>query len=547
MGADSQPSFAPIAPPLWAQTFMVLAVVASASTWVYITPLYFVSGGNYSKTGGIAGAIEVVNGGGTPDYILAAIPFFLLLMLVELLLTLASRLQCAGGRYAADDAWSSLAAGVTQQMVVALVKVPLKINMIPYAWIYHNIAVPNGFHKYAPVDSWQVWVVTFVAVDWCYYWFHRSAHMLQFLWAGHGVHHQSEYYNLSTALRQSWWASISGGVFYLPMALMIHPLLYATLDGANIVYQFWVHTCMVRRLPEALEYVLMTPSHHRVHHDRRVHKNFGGFLILWDRIHGSFQDEYETVGLLQHQVAASASNGKLGQEEVMLFGSALPVQSWTEVVTQTQFWGPVSRALSRGGKGRAAIVGPGYYTTGTKRDIPPPSSSATRIRKKSELGVGGKAYVLASFLFVAVATGFIVMLFSSAPFALRAVGGGATLSALYCQGLLLDANGRTGLSAETLRCILSFALCVVLKGYGGSDMRAESRELDGGDTMSTLDDAGYMSHHYHDYHHVLSAPFMQLFLKFMAAAHAASLAALLLSPQSFLAAPPPTPTHDKTL
>ena len=284
-----------VAPPLWAQSVMGLVVVASAVSWIHITPLYFIAGAEYPEEGGFTGAIDVVTRGGTPDYILSAIPFFLILMATELVLTLVSGLQCVGGKYSIDDAWSSLAAGITQQIVVALVKVPLKINILPYAWIYYNIAVPNGFDKFAPVDKGWVWLATFIVVDLCYYWFHRSAHEIQLLWAGHGIHHQSEYYNLSTALRQSWWASLSGWIFYLPMALMIHPLLYATLDGANVVYQFWVHTCMVRRLPETLEFVLMTPSHHRVHHDRRVHKNFGGFLIIWDRIFGSFQDEYETV------------------------------------------------------------------------------------------------------------------------------------------------------------------------------------------------------------------------------------------------------------
>ena len=322
-----------MAPPLWAQSVMVLAVVASAAAWVYLTPLYFVAGAEYSEKGGLAGAIDVVKRGGMPDYILAAIPFFLILMATELTLTLLSGLECAGGRYSIDDAWSSLAAGITQQVVVALVKVPLKVNIIPYAWIYYNVAVPNGFDKLAPVDSWVVWLTTFIVVDLFYYWFHRSAHEIQLLWAGHGIHHQSEHYNLSTALRQSWWATLSGWIFYLPMAIMIHPLLYATLDGANVVYQFWVHTCMVRRLPEALELVLMTPSHHRVHHDRRVHKNFGGFLIVWDRLFGSFQDEYETVRPLKALLGKGHESNELPQEEVMLFGSASQVKSWTEVVT----------------------------------------------------------------------------------------------------------------------------------------------------------------------------------------------------------------------
>jgi len=228
---------------------------------------------------------------------------------------------------------------------------------------------------------------------------------------------------------------------------------------------------MVRRLPEPLEWVFMTPSHHRVHHDRRVHKNFGGLLIIWDRLFGSFQDEYETVRPLQAQ-SASAKGTRLPQEEVMLFGAATQVRTWTEPVTQTQFWSPIIRALGgSAGTGvggwlqglvKAAVVGPGFYTTGAKRDLKPPSSSARRIRNKSALPLAGQLYVLAAFLGIAVSTGLLVLLFASAPWPLRALGGGVTLWALYCQGLLLDARGRQGWRAEGLRAACSLALAVLL-------------------------------------------------------------------------------------
>ena len=230
MGRDSSPLFSQVEPPMWAQAGMMIAVAASAAAWVHITPLYFVAGAPCSMQGGLVGAMEVhlrsctrsrvrlcariadtltfyaqaVRAGGSPDYILAAIPFFLLLIATEIALTLLSNLPCVGGRYAIDDAWSSLTAGITQQMFVALVKVPLSINIIPYSWIYYNIGEPSGLAKYAPVDNLAVWIAVFLAVDCCYYWFHRLAHEVQLLWAGHGIHHQSEYYNLSTALRQSW-------------------------------------------------------------------------------------------------------------------------------------------------------------------------------------------------------------------------------------------------------------------------------------------------------------------------------------------------------
>lgn len=205
---------------------------------------------------------------------------------------------------------------------------------------------------------------------------------------------------------------------------------------------------------------------------------------MWDRLFGSFQDEYETVKPLK---AAASAGSTLPQEEVMLFGSATQVKSWTEPVTQTQFWSPIARALAAAEGGRslvkASVVGPGYYTTGAKRDIKAPSSTATRIRKKSELPLAGKLYVVATFLGVAVATGFLVLLFSSAPWLLRALGGAVTLSALYCQGLLLDAAGRQGWKAEVLRSggclVLSAWLLHVGAGEGKEGLQAYRTILSG--------------------------------------------------------------------
>ena len=157
----------------------------------------------------------------------------------------------------------------------------------------------------------------------------------------------------------------------------------------------------------------------------------------------------------------------------MLFGSSSKVKTWTEVVTQTQFWSPITRALSQGGVFKAARIGPGFYTTGVKRDIKPPSASATRIRKASDLPLPGKLYVVASFLGFSVATALIVMLFSSTPWPLRALGGGVALWGLFCQGLLLDADGGKGRSMEAVRCLVCMALCVVMHGSGSGKLSVD--------------------------------------------------------------------------
>ena len=341
------------------------------------------------------------------------------------------------------------------------------------------------------------------------------------------------------------WAALTGWVFYLPMALMVHPLLYTALEGANIVYQFWVHTCLVRRLPEPLEWIFMTPSHHRVHHDRRVHKNFGGFLIVWDRMFGSFQDEYQTVRPLQAQVARMKDAADLPQEEVMLFGSASRVQSWTEVVTQTQFWSPVVRAARERGVGlaKAIVIGPGFYTTTAPRDLMPPSASATRIRKQSGLALAGKLYVVATFLAVAVPAGFIVMLFASAPWLLRAVGGSLVLFTLYCQGLLLDAEQRTGLALERVRCLICAAACFALLMYGQCESLPTPerwwwarKAVEPGTVLQCGNvrvDVGVWDSEARCWER-LATGFMQRFLKYMLSVHAGCLLLTVLSPRSLL-------------
>ena len=148
-----------------------------------------------------------------------------------------------------------------------------------------------------PHAGW-VWALAFLGDDFCYYWFHRASHEVRFLWAAHENHHSSRYYNLSTALRQSWTTPLTGPVFWAPLALLgIPPVMIFTAMAVRLVYQFWLHTELTGRLGP-LEWVFNTPSHHRVHHGRNVQyldRNHGGILILWDRLFGTFEPEGEPV------------------------------------------------------------------------------------------------------------------------------------------------------------------------------------------------------------------------------------------------------------
>ncbi|MCA9684087.1 MAG: sterol desaturase family protein, partial [Myxococcales bacterium] len=147
-----------------------------------------------------------------------------------------------------------------------------------------------------PTTAWWTWVFALIALDFLYYWFHRWSHEVNFLWASHIVHHQSEEYNLTVALRQSAFQGLFSIWLYLPLALVgVPPLVYVFSSQINTIYQFWIHTRLVKRMGP-LEWVLNTPSHHRVHHGADplyLDRNYAGMLIVWDRWFGSFQEERE--------------------------------------------------------------------------------------------------------------------------------------------------------------------------------------------------------------------------------------------------------------
>ncbi|GGO66577.1 sterol desaturase family protein [Bowmanella pacifica] len=216
------------------------------------------------------------------SYVLWAIPFFFLLIGLELV---AERLRHTQ-YYRVNDAINSLSAGVLSRVTGVVHKL---IPFTVYALVYEHIAwltLP---------DSLWVWLLAFVLYDFFYYWNHRLGHEVNVLWAAHVVHHSSEEYNLTTALRQSSTGLVSW-IFYLPMAVLgITPEMMITVGSLNLIYQFWVHTRHVPKLGW-LEWIFVTPSNHRVHHAQNqlyIDRNYGGVFIVWDRLFGSFQEELD--------------------------------------------------------------------------------------------------------------------------------------------------------------------------------------------------------------------------------------------------------------
>ena len=156
-----------------------------------------------------------------------------------------------------------------------------------------------------PADEWWTYALLFFADDFAYYWFHRIHHEVRVFWASHVVHHSSQHYNLSTALRQTW-TPMTSLPFWAVLALLgFQPWMILTQQAISLIYQFWIHTERIGRLPAPVELVFNTPSHHRVHHGSNelyLDRNYGGILIVWDRMFGTFQGETERVryGLTQN-------------------------------------------------------------------------------------------------------------------------------------------------------------------------------------------------------------------------------------------------------
>jgi alkylglycerol monooxygenase len=225
------------------------------------------------------------------DLIALAVPFFLLAIVIELIVDKVR----GTGLFRANDAINSLSAGILSTTTGYFTKL---LPLIAWGFVLQNFALIDMPLEWFDLSATGIalWVTAALAWDFCYYWFHRFSHEISILWAAHAVHHQSEDYNLTTALRQTSTGFVFGWIFYLPIFLVGFPLeVIVAVNAVNLIYQFWVHTQTVHRLG-VLDYILVTPSNHRVHHaqnERYIDKNYGGMLILWDRIFGTFQDELE--------------------------------------------------------------------------------------------------------------------------------------------------------------------------------------------------------------------------------------------------------------
>lgn len=220
-----------------------------------------------------------------PPFITYAIPFFFLLMLVEAIIGYFKK----ENYFHYGDSLADLSTGILSQLSGIFLKT---VGLLGYFLVYENYR----FFDFKP-DSWFAWIFAILLWDFFYYWLHRASHEVNFFWASHVIHHHSEEYNLFVALRQTSLGGLSSWIFFIPMAFLgIDPWLYLAAGQINLIYQYWVHTKSIRSLGVVGEYLLSTPSHHRVHHavnPNYIDKNHGGIFIIWDRLFGTFRKEEE--------------------------------------------------------------------------------------------------------------------------------------------------------------------------------------------------------------------------------------------------------------
>ncbi len=302
-----------------------------------------------------------------------AIPLFLLSIVVELVVSLkgeekpnpskssprddGSRL---GRYYRINDGLNSMSLGTLQQTLHVIG--PIKsLQIVPYLYVWEHMSSPAlRFES----DSISSWIICFFLVDFAYYWYHRMGHEVNCFWAAHVAHHSSEEYNLTTALRQGAIQYSAAFLFYAPIGLLVAPEVFSVHAHLNRLFQFWIHTQAIDKMPKWFEYVFNTPSHHRVHHAANeiyIDKNYGGTLILFDRLFNTFQEERA--------------------DTPCKYGLTHNINSWNPVWANVHHWRDVWRLASQQKSWKTSLsilwVGPGWTPDGPL-PIPPADVSSPK-------------------------------------------------------------------------------------------------------------------------------------------------------------------------
>ncbi|UUY09701.1 sterol desaturase family protein [Pseudomonas sp. J452] len=395
------------------------------------------------------------------NYILYAVPVFFLLIGLELLADRWRGLRT----YRLADSLNSLSAGVLSTTSGLLTNA---IGLLTYAFAWQQLAL---FELSA--DSLWVWLLAFVFYDFCYYWLHRMGHERSILWAAHSVHHQSEEYNLSTALRQTSTGFIFGWIFYLPMAIAgVPPLVFLTVGALNLLYQFWVHT---RHIPKLgwFEWFFVSPSNHRVHHAQNpvyMDRNYGGVFILWDRLFGTFQEELD--------------------DEPVVFGVTTPLRSWNPLWANLQvyaaLWQDALRAESWWDKLRIWFMRTGWRPADVAARFPHGKPDLSQFQRfEVPLARPRQLYALLQFVLYVLGGTWLLGHDEQVPLSVLLLGCAWVTFGLYAIGTWLE-NRPWAARLELLRLLLNLPLLGLAQQLGLLAASANAWALLAGYTLVSL-------------------------------------------------------------
>lgn len=367
------------------------------------------------------------------NYIALAIPFFFLFIGIEILVGRLQKLEL----YRFHDAVTNLNCGIGQQVIGVFLKT---LTVLLYVYCYES------FRFFTIETTLLSWVALFIGVDFFYYWFHRLAHEISVLWGSHVVHHQSEEYNLTVALRQAWIQGVFSSAFYLPLAFAgFDPIAFVTVSSFQTLYQFWIHTKAIDKMPKWFEYVFNTPSHHRVHHGvnpKYIDRNHGGTLILFDRIFGTFQVE----------------------EEEVVYGITAQPHSWNPLWLNIEYWVDMFKNVGRAStwRGRLGIVfnHPGWKPEDLGGNAPLKEVSVSTFQKYDTVVPQGlNYYVFGQHVVTLFATSLFLFNYESWPLLWRIGVASLILLALINTGGVLEMR-RWALTAEVGRLMATLVFCM---------------------------------------------------------------------------------------
>jgi len=369
-----------------------------------------------------------------------AIPVFFALIGVELLV---ARAQGRTDYLRFSDAITALSCGIGNQVIKVFSAGFLILAYLGVYWLCQPL------HAYLPwgPNGAIAWILAILIVDHQYYWWHRHSHRVNFMWAAHIVHHHSQEYNLAVALRQALFTSFTSWPYYLPLAVLgVDPVVFGLAAAINTLYQFWIHTRTVGRLGP-LEWVLNTPSHHRVHHGinpEYIDRNHAGMLIVWDRLYGTFVKE----------------------EQEPVYGTVMPLESYDPLWANLHYWVYMANVAWHTPRLRDKLwiwFAPPEWSPEGIKEIPPVSAE-TFEKWDVPLAPGLVTYILGQFLLVTAGTVWILWMEDTAAWSWLALLGVSIVWATWSWGQLFHRR-RAGLISEAVRLVaMPLAVGILLLG-----------------------------------------------------------------------------------